>query len=392
MDNGANPPRSEGRHLLFIVNVDWFFLSHRLEIARLAKKQGYRVGIATGLTDRKEELIAEGFDVYPLHFERASTGIGAAKRLFLELVSVLRRVRPDIVHLVTIKPVLLGGLAAKLVGISAVVSAVSGLGFVFLARGRRAKAMRFLVSILYRAAMSHPNSIVIFQNTDDQSMVSNIAKLPADKSIIIRGSGVNLGTYRFTPLPEGIPVVLLAARLLIDKGVREFVDAAQLLKANAQAGGPLARFVLVGDIDPGNAASLTSDEIERWRAEEIVEIWGHRNDMAAVLAQSTLVVLPSYREGLPKILVEAAACGRPVITTDVPGCRDAIDNGVTGRLVPLRDPVALANEIGQLLDNPLLCAEMGRNARKLAEREFDVMDVAKKHIDIYGTLLKRSAR
>jgi glycosyltransferase involved in cell wall biosynthesis len=380
-------------YLLFIVNVDWFFLSHRLEIARLAIKRGYRVGIATSITDRMPQLVSEGFEVHPLYFERASTGLWKTWSLFWNIFSILRRECPDIVHLVTIKPVLLGGLAARLAKVPAVVSAVSGLGFVFLAKGLRAQLMRFFVSILYRGAMSHPNAMIIFQNNDDRAIVSQSARLPSSKSTIIRGSGVDLSSYQATPLPDdGPPIVLLAARLLIDKGIREYAEAARLIIQRGGKRAQSARFALVGDIDPGNAASLTRAEVEKWHIEGPLEIWGHRKDMATTLAQSSLVVLPSYREGLPKMLIEAAACGRPVVTTDVPGCRDAIEPGVTGVLVPPRDANALATAINEMLENPQRCSEMGMNGRKLAEAYFDVAEVAERHIEIYKELLERYAQ
>jgi glycosyltransferase involved in cell wall biosynthesis len=376
---------------LFVVNVDWFFLSHRLEIARLALKMGFRVGVACSITDRIPELVSEGLEVHPLYFERASTNIVAIWSLLHQIYTIFLRERPDIVHLVTIKPVLLGGLAARFAKIPAVVSAVSGLGFVFLAQGLRAQFRRFIVSQLYRGAMSHPNAMIIFQNDDDRSTVTQLAGISPDKSTIIRGSGVNLDDYRMTPLPSDRPIVMLASRLLIDKGVREFVEAARIVLRHEDKDTPPVRFVLVGDIDPGNAASLELSEIEAWQAEGHVEIWGHRKDMAATLAQSTIVVLPSYREGLPKVLIEAAACGRPVVTTDVPGCRDAIEPGVTGALVPSRNAPALVSAITKLLGNRKLCIEMGIEGRKLAEAHFDVGRVATQHISIYNELLERCA-
>lgn len=379
-------------YLLFVVNVDWFFLSHRLEIARLALKMGFRVGVACSITDRMPQLASEGFEIHPLFFERASTGIGATWSLLRQIYTIFRRERPDIVHLVTIKPVLLGGLAARFAKVPAMVSAVSGLGFVFLAQGFRARLRRFFVSLLYRGAMSHPNARIIFQNEDDRSAVTQLARISPDKSTIIRGSGVNLDDYPATPFPSERPIVMLAARLLIDKGVREFAEAAGILLRQGNQEVPQARFVLVGDIDPGNAASLESNEIEAWRAEGHVEIWGHRKDMAATLAQSTIVVLPSYREGLPKVLIEAAACGRPVVTTDVPGCRDAIEPGVTGVLVPSHNAQALATAIAELLANRQLFIEMGKEGRSLAEAHFDVNQVAARHIAIYNELQERHAQ
>lgn len=374
------------RKLLFVVNVDWFFISHRLPIALEAQRQGYQVHVATALTDKLDELQCLGLVVHPLGLDRSSVRLGNAWRTITELWNVFRAVRPDVVHLVTIKPVLLGGLVARCAGVRAVVAAVSGLGFVFIARGARAALLRSVVSVLYPLALGHRNLKVIFQNPDDRASLSKWVKLPDGKVAMIRGSGVDLARYRHTPLPAGGPVVLLAARLLVDKGVREFVQAARFLKQQGMS----ARFCLVGAIDPANPASLTNAELAGWEAEGVVELWGHRSDMPEVLQAAHLVVLPSYREGLPKVLLEAAACGRAVVTTDVPGCRDAIDPGVTGVLVPARDTVALAAAIKGLTDDPVRCQTMGTAGRVLAETAFDVRQVVAAHMRIYQELIETS--
>lgn len=368
---------------MFVVNVDWFFLSHRLPIALEAKRQGYQVHIATGLTDKLDELHRHGLVVHPLALDRSSTGLGNAWRTMVELWRVFRAVRPDVVHLVTIKPVLLGGLMARLAGVPAVVAAVSGLGFVFMAHGAKAVVRRWLVGGLYRVALGHCNQKVVFQNPDDRAGLAKLAHLPNSKVEMIRGSGVDLTQYNHTPLPPGLPVVLLAARLLADKGVREFVQAARLLKQQ----GVSARFCLVGSVDPANPASLMDTELTQWANEGVVELWGQRSDMPEVLSAAHLVVLPSYREGLPKVLLEAAACGRAVVTTDVPGCRDAIDSGVTGVLVPVRDAEALADAIDGLINDPVRCQAMGNAGRVLAERAFDVRQVVAAHLRIYRELI-----
>jgi glycosyltransferase involved in cell wall biosynthesis len=245
---------------------------------------------------------------------------------------------------------------------------------------------RAAVSGLYRLALGHPNLKAIFQNPDDRAMLTRVAHLPASKVTLIRGSGVDLATCPCTPLPSGVPVVMLAARLLADKGVREFVAAARKTRERLAATTPV-RFVLVGSTDPGNPASLTQHEVARWVEEGIVECWGHRNDMPEVLPSAHIVVLPSYREGLPKVLIEAAAAGRAVVTTDVPGCRDAIDPGVTGILVPAQDEAALASAIEGLLLDPVRCAAMGRAGRALAESAFDQRQVVARHMDIYRQLV-----
>lgn len=375
------------RRLLIVVNADWFFLSHRLPIAIEAQRHGYKVHIAAGLTDKLDELRRHGLVVHPLALERSSASLSNAWRTMVELWTVFRAVRPDVVHLVTIKPVLLGGLVARFSGVPAVVAAVSGLGFVFVSRGVKAAVRRGLVGALYRVALGHRNLKVIFQNPDDLSRLARVVHLPASKVEMIRGSGVDLSQYRLTPLPSGVPVVVLAARLLADKGVREFVQAARLLKQR----GALARFCLVGTVDPANPASLTDADLAQWSSEGVVELWGHRSDMPRVLAAAHVVVLPSYYgEGLPKVLIEAAACGRAVVTTDHPGCRDAIDPGVTGVLVPVRNAVALADAIEGLINDPARCRAMGNAGRALAERAFDVRQVVAAHLRIYQELVEKS--
>ena len=374
------------RKLMFVVNVDWFFLSHRLPVALAAQREGYQVHIATGITDRLAELQSHGLLVHPLALDRSSTGLGNAWRTMVELWKVFRAVGPDVVHLVTIKPVLLGGLVARMAGVPAVVAAVSGLGFVFMAQGAAAVVRRSLVGALYRVALGHSNLKVIFQNADDLRSLAKVAHLPASKVSMIRGSGVDLVRFAHLPLPGGVPVVLLVARLLADKGVLEFVHAARLLKQR----GCKARFALVGTVDTANPSSFTEAEVARWVEDGGVEWWGHRRDMSHVLAAARLVVLPSYREGLSKVLIEAAACGRAVITTDVPGCRDAIDPGVTGVLVPVRNASLLADAMEVLIDNPARCKTMGDAGRMLAERAFDVRQVVAAHLQIYQELIGRS--
>lgn len=369
--------------LMFVVNVDWFFLSHRLPIALEARRQGFEVHIATGLTDRLGDLERAGLIVHPLVLDRSSASIGNAFATIKQLVRAFREVRPDVVHLVTIKPVLLGGLAARLARVPAIVAAVSGLGFVFIAHGLRAALRRSVVGAMYRFALHHRNVKVIFQNAEDRASLVRITGLDQTKTTLIRGSGVDLASYRFTPEPSGVPVILLAARLLADKGVREFVEAARLLRQRAC----VVRMVIVGTGDPANPTSIAKEELAKWAQEGLIEQWGHRSDMPAVLASANVIVLPSYREGLPKVLAEAAACGRAVVTTDVPGCRDAIEPDSTGLLIPPRDAVALADAIALLVEDQQLRCRMGAAGRRLAESAFDVQQVVAAHIDIYRELM-----
>ena len=373
------------RKLIFVVNVDWFFISHRLPIALEAVKD-YEVHIATGITNHKEELEGYGFTIHSLEISRGTSSIFSSLRNLIEIYKIFNIVKPDIAHLVTIKPVLLGGIAARFARVNCVVSSVSGMGYVFIKRGVLTILTRMAVSFLYRVAFGHKHLRVIFHNKTDLEEVSKLANLLPRESVLIKGSGVNLKEFKFSPIPQGIPIVVLASRMLVDKGVKEFVEAANYLKEK----GLKARFVLVGEPDIENNASLSEKEIRGWKERNIIEYWGHRPDMNKVLSQASIVVLPSYREGMPKILLEAAASGRPIVTTDVPGCRDAITPGITGLLVPERNSIALGKEIKYLLDNPKICKSMGCEGRMLAEKFYDIRTVINKHMDIYSELIQEA--
>ncbi len=367
------------RKLLIVVNVDWFFLSHRLPLALAAREAGMEVHVATALTDSPDLIRQHGLVLHPLTLERKSTNPLRALRLTLDLWKLMRQLRPDVVHLVTIKPVMLGGLAAQLAGVPGVVAAISGLGYVFTAEGLKATLRRWVVSAMYRWVLVRPPVKVIFQNADDRDLLQRHAGVRPEQSVLVRGSGLDIQRWPMQPFPPGPPVVMMAARLLRDKGVREFVAAARLLKGHAGS-----RFVLVGDVDPGNPSSLSRSQVEAWVTEGVVEWWGHRQDICSAFADAHIAVLPSYREGLPKVLIEAAASGRAVVTTDVPGCRDAVLAGTTGLLVPPRDAQALANAIRQLLDAPETMRQMGRAGRLFAEKTFDIQHVVKSHLALYG--------
>jgi len=287
-----------------------------------------------------------------------------------------------VLHLVTIKPVLIGGLAARLAPVRGVVYAVSGLGHVFLANGFWGASRRKLVRVLYRLSLGVRNMRIIFQNPDDQASISSIARVNPDAMYMIPGSGVDLSKYNSSPLPNGTPVVMMAARLLATKGVREFVDAAQILRTE----GVKARFWLVGDLDIENPASIQRKELDEWKGKGLIELMGYCKHIPELMNKSHIVVLPSYREGLPKVLIEAAACGRAVVTTDVPGCRDAIEDGVTGLIVPAKDSRSLAQALRGLIESRELCQSMGSAGRARAERIFDVGEVVVKHLEIYQSL------
>jgi glycosyltransferase involved in cell wall biosynthesis len=371
------------KKLMFVVHLDWAFMSHRLPIALEAMRQGYEVHIATGITNQKEAMENLGLIVHPISMHRSSANPIGILRTFFQIVSIFRKVSPALVHLVTIKPVLLGSIAARLVGVPAVVAAIPGLGSAFLDKGFLSRKRRAGILVMYRVAFRHQNLKVIFQNNNDRDELMEMTDLKHHQVEMIRGSGVDLDAFKATPLPSGIPVVILAARLIADKGVWEFIEAARLLHKSGIA----IRCCLVGTPDLENPSSLTHKELRTYEAEGIIELWGHRVDMANVLQEAHIVVLPSYREGMPKILLEAAAAGRAVITADVPGCRDAIDRDVSGVLVPVKNAEALALAINALLADRDSCVAMGRSGRALAEKEFDVHQVVTKHLRIYAGMI-----
>jgi glycosyltransferase involved in cell wall biosynthesis len=371
------------RSLLVIVNDPMFFLSHRLPVAIAAKKAGYIVHIATAAGSSIDRIKSYGLKHHVLPLTRSGRNPFSELKAIWSIWRLMYRLQPDIVHLVTIKPVLYGGIAARLSNVSGVVAAVSGLGTVFMAQGVRARLLRKFVNWLYRIALGHPNIRVIFQNPEDRSVLLDNGALNLNQTVLIRGSGVSLAEYPLRPEPVGVPVVVLAARLLRDKGVGEFVEAARLLHSR----GVQARFRLIGSQDPGNPTTITEDELNAWRQEGEVELLGYRVDIPKLFSEANIVTLPSYYgEGLPKVLIEAAACGRAVVTTDHPGCRDAIEPEKTGLLVPVRDPAALAAAIEMLIQDGELRHRMGQAGRTLAEREFTVESVVDAHLNIYKEL------
>lgn len=368
--------------LLFIINEPVIFCSHRLPVALRARAEGYEVHVATGPGTAVPSILKAGLVHHALPLSRSGSNPFRELITFLTILRLINSLRPNLVHLVTIKPVIYGAIAARLLRVPGVVAAVAGLGYAFIDGGEKRKLIKWIVLRLYTLAFGKKNLKVIFQNPDDQAVLVDARALDRRKAVMISGSGVDLTIYSPVPEPEGDPVVILAARLLWDKGVGEFVEAARLLVAR----GIRARFALVGTPDLGNPASVSDETLSKWVAERLVEHWGFREDMPSVFATAHIVVLPSYREGLPRVLVEAAACGRPIVTTNVPGCRDAIVANESGLLVPPHDSVALANAIQMLIENPELRATMGRAGRKLAERMFSVGSVVDAHLAVYKSL------
>lgn len=374
---------ASGPRLLFVVTEDWYFCSHRLHIAVAARRAGFDVAVATRVGRDAARIEAAGLRLHGIGLARGGLHPWRELMSFLELLRIYRRERPDLVHHVAVKPVIYGSLAAWLSGVPRVVNALAGLGFLFSSRSLKARLLRPLATIAYRLLLGGRGRVLILQNPDDRDMFARRGLAPTAAIRLIRGSGVDTGRYCPRPEPEGVPLVVLPARLLRDKGVLEFVEAARILRANGVA----ARFALVGEGDPENPASIAPARIDAWRAEGVVEAWGRRDDMADVFGLSALVCLPSYREGLPKALLEAASCGRAIVATDVPGCREAVAHGDNGLLVPPHDATALAGAIASLLADPSLRRRMGERGRQRVVAQFAEDRIAAETLAVYRELL-----
>ena len=381
-------PNSVRPRLLFLITEDWYFWSHRLELARAARSAGWDVSVATRVRDHGKRIEDEGFTLLPLGLVRSSRHPLREIFSILEITRVYRGVRPDVVHHVALKPILYGSVAARLARVPAAVNGFAGLGYTFIEAGRRKGVLRFIMGKALQWALTLPHSRVVFQNAEDASELVNAGIVGADQIQVIRGVGVDM--VKFSPPlatqdENQVPLVVVAGRMLWDRGIGEFVEAARLLKLKSIR----AQCVLVGMIDKENPAAIPETKLRAWQSEGLVQWWGHREDMPNVLASAQIVVLPSYREGLPKVLLEAAACGKPVVATNVAGCREIVKDGINGLLVPPKDSSSLSDAIVKLLGNAGLRAQMGARGREIVEKEFSVDRISRETLNLYDELWKR---
>jgi glycosyltransferase involved in cell wall biosynthesis len=363
--------------ILLFANTDWYLYNFRLAHAKALLEQGNEVVLVSPAGPYGPRMQAMGFRWLPFPLTRRSLNPFAAILTVVRLLSLYRLENPDLVHHFTVKCVLYGSLACLLLGIHAVVNSVTGLGYVFMQGDGARRWLRVLIKWSYRLLLRP--TWVIFQNPDDRVAFLESRLVNPQKVTLIRGSGVDTGHFSPRPEPEGIPLVILPARMLWDKGVGEFVAAARM----AQSGGTNARFALVGDSDDENPASVHASQLRAWEKEAVIEWWGWKENMDDVYTQAAIVCLPSYREGLPKTLIEAAACGRPIVSCDVPGCREVVRHGENGFLVPVRDARALSNALVELLENPSLRRKMGICSRIIAENEFSMDLVISQTLALY---------
>jgi glycosyltransferase involved in cell wall biosynthesis len=383
----GTPQRSRAVRLLYVDNAIRTFVSHRLWLAREALRQGFAVHVAVPDGDSAPDLVSalegEGIVIHGYHLRRRGLNPFSEVRSVASLLNLYAAVRPDLVHNVRIKPVIYGGWAARVAGVRRVVGTITGLGYAFHGESLLHKVLQRVIGAGLRYTAGRSGQRTIFQNQDDRERILSKHVLDAKTCCVVEGSGVDVHEFSPQPPPAEVPLVVLPSRMLWDKGVEEFVAAAAALRAESVPG----RFALVGDSDGGNPLSIPAAQLKEWAGEGAVEWWGWRSDMPAILRRAHIVCLPSYGEGCPKVLLESAAAGRPVVTTDVAGCRSIVEDGVNGFLVRARNVADLVAALRTLLLDESLRVRMGENNRKLALARFSNEIVSQQMFSLYYALL-----
>jgi glycosyltransferase involved in cell wall biosynthesis len=370
--------------VLFVVANDWYFYWHRLAVAERIAAAGYDVQVATPPGRFCSAIEAAGMRHHPIQIDRQGLNPFKDVATIKRLADLYRELSPVLVHHVAIKPIIYGSIAAKIAKVPVIVNAMPGTGLVFVSKQLLARVIRLGVMTAFRLLLNAPNSRVILENRDDMQKWIAWGVMRPDRIVVTPGCGVDTSLFRPAPEPPGPSLVVLPARLLFYKGVAEFVEAARVLRE----GGTRARFALVGEGDPGNPASVPADQLRQWESEGVVELFGWHDDMGKIFAQSHIVCLPSHGgEGVPRSLLEAAACGKPIVATDVPGCRDIVHDGKNGLLVPPRQVAPLAEALDRLICDAELRRSMGARGRERALAEFSVDIVAAQTLQLYTELL-----
>jgi len=370
--------------LLVVINDDLYFRLHRLEMGQAALNAGMEVTVVAQSVDNGLWLEKHGFRFIPTPLDRMGRNPLKEWTSLVRLIRIYLKEKPSIVHHFHMKPILYGSLAARFARIPAVVNTFAGLGSVFSSDDWRRRLLRGALRGSLRLSLALPNSRALFENNADRERLIRAKVVRADRTTVVCGAGVNIS--KFTPMPEqsGTALIVLASRMIWEKGVGDFVDAARLLREQNIQG----RFILVGAPDPDNPSSISESQLRAWQDEGVIEWWGFRQDMLPILASAHIFVLPTfYGEGLPRILLEACACARPVVATSIPGCTDVIDDGSNGLLVPPKDPRSLARAIRTLLEDPVTRISMGRNGREKVVNEFSTNRVISQVFDVYKELL-----
>lgn len=374
------------KEIFIVVNVDVFFLSHRKDIAIQAKAAGYDVTIVTKDTGKLSEIAAMGFKTIDLPMNKSGQNLAEEMQTLKFLYNLYRKHKPDIVHHVGLKVILWGTLAAKFAGVSGVVNAVSGLGVFFNEDNQSLTAK--LMPIVLKFAHKQKNLAVIFQNNEDKALFLNNKIIKPEQVFMIKGSGVDLNQFSYTPEPDSQKVrILFTARMVVDKGIFILTNAAESLREHYA---DKAEFVLCGGLED-NPNAAKEEDLNAVCDGEYIKWIGYSSNVLGEIKQCHIVAFPSYyKEGLPKSLIEANAVGRPIITTDSIGCRDTVDDGVNGFIIPIKDSEILAQKLAILIDNKDLRLQMGRKAREFAERDFSIENVVARHLEIYKQLIDKN--
>ena len=372
--------------ILYIISEDWYFVSHRLPLALAAIREGYRVVLLTNVSTCRQEISDHGIELVEYDISRG--GLNPFKDLvtLVRIRRLVKALRPAVVHTVGLKPVLYGGIAARWSRKQKYISALAGLGFIFSSVSVKARLLRSVVSAMLRYSLGGKHSHVIVQNHDDLEIVCGRLGVGRGRVSVIQGAGVDTGKYLDSEEPSGIPVVAFVARMLKDKGLLELIEAARLLWQR----GLRFKLLLAGLPDPKNPASVSQDQLRQWNREQWIDWVGNVDRVEVLWRNAVLCVLPSYREGLPKSLLEAAASGRAIVTTDTPGCRDVVVDGENGFLVPVRDVHRLAGAMERLLSDPGLRRKMGRQGRERVLRYFDQRIIVEQTLALYRRVLNQA--
>ncbi len=367
--------------LIYLVSEDWYFVSHRLPMARAARDAGFEVHVITRVVDCGAEIEREGFVLHPIAWSRGSLHPLRTLSTMRAVRSLYRALKPDIAHHVALVPSIIGSIAA--LGLPmAKLNALAGLGFVFTSNNAKARLLRPVAATVLRFLLNRPNTTVLVQNPDDKRMVTELGVAPS-RIAVIPGSGVDIDALKPQPEPPGPVTIGFVGRLLDDKGVATLVRAHDRLRQRGLA----VRTLLAGAPDPSNPASIPQQTLANWRRHDGLELLGHVADIGGFWAKAHIAVLPSRREGLPKSLMEAAACGRPIVATDVPGCREVARPGLNALLVPVDDDAALADALATLAEDADLRARLGAAGRGLAESEFSSKRIGAEIVALYRKLL-----
>ena len=370
--------------LVYLVTEDWYFLSHRIPMALAAQRAGYDVHVATHVVNGGDRIKALGFHLHPLNWRRGSVNPVDLVSIVREVRALYKRLAPDLVHHVALQPSVIGSLAAWGLPVTQL-NAFAGLGSTFTSQSLKSRVVRPVLKTVLRWMLNRRRSAALVQNGDDRDAITAIG-IDAARVFLIPGSGVDVDVLTPLPEPEGAVTLGYVGRLLEDKGLRSLIAAHDLLTQRGVA----VKLLIAGQTDPANPASIPDAEIESWKRRANITLLGHVNDVRDVWAKAHIAVLPSRREGLPKSLLEAAACGRPMIASDVPGCREIARHGVNGLLVPADDAEALAGAIEQLAGDPALRRQYGAAGRRLVESEFSSERIGGKTVTLYDGLLGRT--